>query len=218
MKFVFILLSCSFLTTHVLGQTLNLSGAIKKAPAQDYVVKLKKWVALDSEDWNLSVDYIDEEKHEMVVSGVCEAMTGGLASTTFNILKPYISFSIEFGSTDSTRTYTINKVKYIFKPSYENIHSLSTKSLKMAKNEMEEIIAHEAQFVIDESFDYSMKYLQNKMNNCKAIYEDEKQKKKVKKRNIELYQKYEIQNNVYQKIVSDIKHLQSRITLILIKL
>lgn len=217
MKRFLILILCFITFQTSFSQNLNTSSFDYECSKNDFIQKLEKWIAINK-DKELKIDYINTEKGELIISGIYHPLKSGLHTTSFNILEPYITYSIEILCKDKTCNYSFKNITYYFKSSYGDVSFLPKNYLDEAKIELNEIIANNAKFVIDKSFKYSMEYNQEKMNSYKKIADDISQKKSVRKKNLKMYNKYVIENNVYKKITSDIKIMQSTIYLQLVRL
>lgn len=198
-----------------LAQTLSSSKFSYEGNTADFIQKLEKYVALDT---NLRIEYINTEKNEIIISGIYEPSNNGLNATIFDILKPYISYHIEITCKGNECSYNFKNIMYYFKSSYGDVSSLPAKFLDEVEIELNEIINNKSQFIIDKSFEYSMESTEERMNSFKRVADDKNQKKSIRKKNLKLYNEYVIKNKVYKKIKSDIGIMFSKTYLQLTKL
>lgn len=217
MKRLFIFILYFLTLQESFSQILNSSNLYYDCSENDFIQKLEKWVAINKNE-ELNIDYINKDKGELIISGTYNPLKSGLYATSFDILKPYITYSIEFTCKENECNYSFKNTTYYFKSSYGDVSYIPKKYLDETEIELNEIIANDAKYVIDESFKYSIEYDQEKMNSYKKIADDVNQKKNIRKKNLEMYNKYVIENKVYKKIISDLKIMQSTIYLQLSRL
>ena len=171
----------------------------------EFVLNLKKNVVLDKEGYNISLDYIDSESKELIISGVAKKL-GGLISETFDIVSSKLSFQVVVKQlADDEWGIYMNKMVYSFKASYGSFSHLSTERLEEIRDEMKIMIANENEFEIDDYFYKELDNLLGELEKYKSMSEDVSLKKKERKLAMYKYEDLKTKCEFYQTLSSNSK-------------
>lgn len=206
-------LLCMLMPFFSFAQTNQTEEFISSMSFDEFVANLKKNIVIDKEDYNISIDYIDSQSKELIISGVAKNL-GGLKSETFEIVSSKLSFQVEIKqSADNVWILNKNKMIYSFKASYGDFHYLSTEILETIEDEMEIMIVNRNEFEIDDYFYNKQNSLISELEKYKSLSEDVSLKKKERKSAMYQYENMKTKCDFYQTLGRNSESLITRLKL-----
>lgn len=206
-------LLCMLMPFFSFAQTNQTEEFISSMSFDEFVANLKKNIVIDKEDYNISIDYIDSQSKELIISGVAKNL-GGLKSETFDIVSSKLSFQVEIKqSSDNAWILNKNKMIYSFKASYGDFHYLSTEILETIEDEMEIMIVNRNEFEIDDYFYNKQNSLISELEKYKSMSEDVSLKKKERKSAMYQYENMKTKCDFYQTLGRNSENLITRLKL-----
>lgn len=206
-------LLCMLMPFFSFAQTNQTEEFISSMSFDEFVANLKKNIVIDKEDYNISIDYIDSQSKELIISGVAKNL-GGLKSETFDIVSSKLSFQVEIKqSADNVWILNKNKMIYSFKASYGDFYYLSTEILETIEDEMEIMIVNRNEFEIDDYFYNKQNSLISELDKYKSLSEDVSLKKKERKSAMYQYENMKTKCDFYQTLGRNSESLITRLKL-----
>ena len=196
-----------------IAQTTQIEEFASNKSFGEFVDNLKKNIVIDKENYNISIDYLDEDSKTLIISGIAKNL-GGLKSETFDIVSSKLSFQVELTQMPNNDwKLKTNKMIYSFKASHGNFSHLSTELLETIRDEMEIMVRNEDGFDINDYFYEEQERLALECEKYKTISEDESLKKKERKSALYRYESLMTKCTFYQTLGRNAKSLITRLKL-----
>lgn len=163
-------------------------------------------MAIDEDDFNMYIKHINSEKTEIILAGVASDLGGGLTSTSFNLVKGKLSFTIRLFYDNGTRQWKMQPVKleYTFKDSYGSVSSIvSSEMLMEARDELVTMQLLDNKIEYDEYFYYSWQRKKDKIQELQSRASSTSIKKKELKRIVAECNTLTNQEKVYKCVHGD---------------
>ena len=176
--------------------------------------RLLKNIAIDKEDFDIIIDYIDDEKREIIFSGTAKDLTS-LRATQYDVLTETLDFKVRLSYIDDERVVLIpEELEYQFKVNRATDFSyMSSEVLKQIKQELEILSIYGPNFKIDSYFQKKLFEYEDEMKQKKILSENPNIKKKERKNAENEYKKLVVKHNMYDSMFSETKNLITRLKL-----
>lgn len=177
--------------------------------------KFKKNIAIDKENYNISLDYIDNNKDLIIFSGKAKDV-GRLTANTFNVLTGEIDFKMELKYDHAEQKYILKAQKMVF--TYKagpnsDFGYMSSDILSKMSDELTYVRIYGPDFELTPYFIEKVKEYKSDMENHLANSENLELKKKERKRAKKEYESSAIKYKVYDSAYSEMRYLMTMLYL-----
>lgn len=211
---VFIALLVLFIPIFATAQeefTRTISAENKVAIFENF----KKNIAIDKENYNISLDYIDNNKDIIIFSGKARDV-GRLTANTLKVLTGEIDFKMELKYDHTEQTYTLKAQKMVFKyraGTNSDFEYMSRDILSKLSDELTYVKIYGPDFELTPYFIEKVKEYKSEMESHLANSENLELKKKERKRAQREYESSAIKYKVYDSAYSEMRYLMTMLYL-----
>lgn len=175
----------------------------------------KKNIAIDKENYNISLDYIDDNKDLIIFTGKAKGV-GRLTANTFDAITGEIDFKMELKYNQTTRQYILKILEMIFKYRVginSDVSYLPKDMLSEIGDELRYIIIYGPDFELTPYFIERVKKMKLEMDTNLANSQNRELKKKERKKAKREYESNAIKYKVYNSTYIEMKLLITKLYL-----
>ena len=175
----------------------------------------KKNIAIDKENYNISLDYIDDNKDLIIFTGKAKGV-GRLTANTFDAITGEIDFKMELKYNQTTRQYILKILEMIFKyrvGTNSDVSYLPKDMLSEIGDELRYIIIYGPDFELTPYFIERVKKMKLEMDTNLANSQNRELKKKERKKAKREYESNAIKYKVYNSTYIEMKLLITKLYL-----
>lgn len=175
----------------------------------------KKNIAIDKENYNISLDYIDDNKDLIIFTGKARGV-GRLTANTFDAITGEIDFKMELKYNQTTRQYILKILEMIFKyrvGTNSDVSYLPKDMLSEIGDELRYIIIYGPDFELTPYFIERVKKMKLEMDTNLANSQNRELKKKERKKAKREYESNAIKYKVYNSTYIEMKLLITKLYL-----
>ena len=175
----------------------------------------KKNIAIDKENYNISLDYIDDNKDLIIFTGKAKDV-GRLTANTFDAITGEIDFKMELKYNQTTQQYILKILEMIFKyrvGTNSDVSYLPKDMLSEIGDELRYIIIYGPDFELTPYFIERVKKMKLEMDTNLANSQNRELKKKERKKAKREYESNAIKYKVYNSTYIEMKLLITKLYL-----
>lgn len=175
----------------------------------------KKNIAIDKENYNISLDYIDDNKDLIIFTGKAKGV-GRLTANTFDAITGEIDFKMELKYNQTTQQYILKILEMIFKyrvGTNSDVSYLPKDMLSEIGDELRYIIIYGPDFELTPYFIERVKKMKLEMDTNLANSQNRELKKKERKKAKREYESNAIKYKVYNSTYIEMKLLITKLYL-----
>ena len=175
----------------------------------------KKNIAIDKENYNISLDYIDDNTDLIIFTGKAKGV-GRLTANTFDAITGEIDFKMELKYNQTTQQYILKILEMIFKyrvGTNSDVSYLPKDMLSEIGDELRYIIIYGPDFELTPYFIERVKKMKLEMDTNLANSQNRELKKKERKKAKREYESNAIKYKVYNSTYIEMKLLITKLYL-----
>jgi hypothetical protein len=192
----------------------------------DYFSGIRRWKALPGDlsesgyEHNLTIDYQDIEKGEMILRGWTDKLGGQLKAELFNCISVKYYYTIfvnairdENGEVIKFK-WELKDVKAVFSSSYGSNYSyLSDEILYTIRTELKEIQINGAEIMFDNYCMSKIKRMREELSEYETAANDETLSRRQRRKNTEVYNEFKTKLSVYEAVYTNVDRLKIKLSL-----
>jgi hypothetical protein len=181
---------------------------------QEFFKLFEKQIAIDKENYNINIDYCDNNSGTIIFSGTAKNV-GTLTSLSLGVLNSNLDFKIELKYfSNSTYTLTPQKLVYTYRVgTNSNYNYMSTSLLETIREELSIVRIYGPSFEVDSYFLNRLSELKTELEKQRNLSQDLTIKKKERKKAKKEFDALEVKYNVFKNPYTESEMLLTRIYL-----
>lgn len=181
---------------------------------QEFFKLFEKQIAIDKENYNINIDYCDNNSGTIIFSGTAKNV-GFLTSISLGVLNSNLDFKLELKYfNDSTYTLTPQKLVYTYSVGTNSNYSyMATSLLETIRKELSIVRIYGPSFEVDSYFLNRLSELKTELEKQRNLSQDLTIKKKERKKAKTEFDDLEVKYNVFNNPYTESKMLLTRIYL-----
>ena len=191
--------------------TKNISAQNKIATYENF----KKNIAIDKENYNIFLDYSDDNKDVIIFSGKAKEV-GRLTANIHKVLTGEIDFKMELKYDNTNQSYVLKVQKMVFKykaGTNSSFNYMSSNLLSELNDELTYVTVYGPDFELTPYFIERVNEYKSEMENHLARSENMELKKKERKKARNEYERSAIKYKIYNSAYSEMKLLMTQLYL-----
>lgn len=214
-KTFFITLLMFIIPMSAMAQEVFKETIITSKSKDAFIEAFKKNIAIDKEDFNIYIDYIDESKNTLIFSGRAKGM-GRLKSCSSNVLTDEIDFKIKLSYKHDSKNFILEPQKLVLTYKAGSTRDFSFMPTDILRELREELIIVEVygpDFEVNSYFMERLKEYKEQAEKYLAQSENMELKKKERKKAKREYENISVKYKVYNDVHSAISQFLTRLKL-----